>query len=58
MRDQYTNPEIAKELGFSESTIRHETIRIYQILKVSGRKEAINVGIAKNLIKSSGARTA
>jgi DNA-binding CsgD family transcriptional regulator len=58
MRDQYTNPEIAKELGFSESTIRHETIRIYQILKVAGRKEAINVGIAKNLIKSSGARTA
>jgi DNA-binding CsgD family transcriptional regulator len=58
MRDQYTNPEIAKELGFSESTIRHETMRIYQILKVSGRKEAINAAIAQNLIKESGARTA
>jgi DNA-binding CsgD family transcriptional regulator len=58
MRDQYTNPEIAKELGFSESTIRHETMRIYQILKVSGRREAINAAIAQNLIKNSGVRTA
>jgi DNA-binding CsgD family transcriptional regulator len=58
MRDSYTNPEIAKELGFSESTIRHETMRIYQILKVAGRKEAINTAISQNLIKNSGARIA
>ena len=53
MRDSYTNPEIAKELGFSESTIRHETMKIYEILKVAGRKEAINTAINQNLIKSS-----
>jgi DNA-binding CsgD family transcriptional regulator len=58
MQNQYTNPEIAKELGFSESTIRHETMRIYQILKVAGRREAINTAIAQNLIKNSGEKTA
>jgi DNA-binding CsgD family transcriptional regulator len=52
MRDGYTNPEIARELGFSESTIRHESIKIYELLSVSGRKEAINKAINLNLIKS------
>lgn len=56
MRDGYTNPEIAKELGFSESTIRHETMKIYEVMKVAGRKEAINLAINQNLIKNS-ART-
>jgi len=36
-----TNLEIAKELGYSESLIRQETIQIYRILQVSGRKELI-----------------
>ena len=35
-----TNHELANELGFSVSTIRHETMRIYQALSVSDRKEA------------------
>lgn len=35
-----TNALIAKELGFSESTVRQETIRIYEKLEVSGRREA------------------
>ncbi len=35
-----TNHELATELGFSVSTIRHETMRIYQALAVSDRKEA------------------
>ena len=35
-----TNHELATELGFSVSTIRHETMRIYQALSVSDRKEA------------------
>jgi len=35
-----TNHELAAELGFSVSTIRHETMRIYQALSVSDRKEA------------------
>jgi DNA-binding CsgD family transcriptional regulator len=36
-----TNSEIAIEIGYSESLVRQETIEIYQILGVSGRKELI-----------------
>jgi DNA-binding CsgD family transcriptional regulator len=35
-----TSHELATEMGFSVSTIRHETMRIYQALSVSDRKEA------------------
>jgi len=34
-----TNPMISKELGFSESLIRQETIAIYKKLGVRGRKD-------------------
>jgi len=37
----YTNPEIAREIGYSESLVRQETIAIYAFLGVSGRKELI-----------------
>jgi DNA-binding CsgD family transcriptional regulator len=36
-----TNLEIAREIGYSESLIRQETIEIYRIFGVSGRKELI-----------------
>lgn len=49
MAQDYTNPQIGKELGFSESTVRQETMRIYQILQVSGRKEAIFEARRRNL---------
>ena len=38
-----TNPQIANELEFSESTIRQETMRIYEILGASGRADAIRI---------------
>lgn len=38
-----TNPQIATELGFSESTIRQESMRIYEILGASGRADAIRM---------------
>ena len=38
---QMTNMQIAKELGYSESTIRHETMRIFELLQASGRREAV-----------------
>jgi DNA-binding CsgD family transcriptional regulator len=41
-----TNPQIAEQIGFSESLVRHETILIYSILGISGRKEAL--GKSKN----------
>ena len=45
-----TNHELANELGFSVSTIRHETMRIYQALAVSDRKEAAKKAISLALI--------
>jgi DNA-binding CsgD family transcriptional regulator len=37
----FTNAQIATELGYSESLIRQETIQIFRVLGVSGRKEII-----------------
>jgi DNA-binding CsgD family transcriptional regulator len=45
-----TNHELATEMGFSVSTIRHETMRIYQALSVSDRKEAAKKAIILSLV--------
>ena len=45
-----TNHDLATELGFSVSTVRHETMRIYQALSVSDRKEAAKKAIALGLV--------
>jgi DNA-binding CsgD family transcriptional regulator len=45
-----TNHELAIDLGFSVSTIRHETMAIYKELGVSDRKEAARVGQAESLV--------
>jgi DNA-binding CsgD family transcriptional regulator len=45
-----TNHELATEMGFSVSTIRHETMRIYQALAVSDRKEASKKALMLSLI--------
>jgi DNA-binding CsgD family transcriptional regulator len=45
-----TNHELATELGFSVSTIRHDTMRIYQALAVSDRKEAAKKALTLNLV--------
>jgi DNA-binding NarL/FixJ family response regulator len=44
-----TNHELASELGFSVSTIRHETMRIYQILSVSDRREAAREAMERKI---------
>ena len=44
-----TNHELASELGFSVSTIRHETMRIYQILSVSDRREAARQAMERKI---------
>lgn len=43
MADGLTNIQIANELGFSESTIRQETMRIYEILGATGRADAVRM---------------
>ena len=45
-----TNHELATEMGFSVSTIRHETMRIYQELAVSDRKEAAKKALVLSII--------
>ena len=36
-----TNASIARRIGFSESTVRHETIRIFRLFGVHDRKSAL-----------------
>jgi DNA-binding CsgD family transcriptional regulator len=45
-----TNHELATELGFSVSTVRHETMRIYHALAVSDRKEAAKKALMLSII--------
>ena len=40
IKEKLTNREIGEELGYSESTIRQETMRIYRILGVGNRRGA------------------
>jgi DNA-binding CsgD family transcriptional regulator len=48
----FTNPQIAQEIGYSESLVRHETIEIYSKLNVSGRKDLIqNSGGGGGVVK-------
>ena len=42
-----TNKEIAADIDYSESLVRHETIIIYAKLGLRGRKEILGVGYAK-----------
>ncbi len=37
----FTNLEISREIGYSESLVRHETIEIYRVMGVTGRKQLI-----------------
>jgi DNA-binding NarL/FixJ family response regulator len=45
-----TNHELAEDLGFSVSTIRHETMEIYRSLGASDRKEAAKIAQEKDIV--------
>lgn len=45
-----TNHDLAIELGFSVSTVRHETMAIYKELSVSDRYEAARIAVKNGLI--------
>jgi len=51
MVDGKTNHELATDLGFSVSTIRHETMAIFRALGVSDRKQAAKAAQQMKLIK-------
>ena len=50
MIDGKTNHELSLTLGFSVSTIRHETMAIFRKLEVSDRKEAAKHALANGLV--------
>ena len=43
MSERRTNTNIGELLGYSESTIRQETIRIFALLNCRGREEASEI---------------
>ena len=45
-----TNAQIAGRIGFSESTVRQETMAIYRFLDVEGRREAAQAATARGLV--------
>ena len=48
-----TNQQIAKDLAYSESTIKQDTIRIFKVLGVKSRKDAVLAAKTLGLIASS-----
>lgn len=51
MAEGLTNAEIAQQVLMSESTVRQETVRIYRMMNVHSRAEAIAQGRAMGLIQ-------
>jgi len=47
----HSNRQIGKLMGFSESTIRQETMAIYAFFGVSGRREAVEAAISRNMVE-------
>lgn len=45
-----TNKAIGSRLGYSESTVRHETMRIFRLLGVASRSQAVTAGASRGLL--------
>lgn len=45
-----TNPQIAVRIGFSDSTVRQETMAIYRFLGANGRREAVHIAGLRGLL--------
>ena len=50
MAENLTNAQIGQRLGFSESTIKQETTRIFDLLGVENRRSAVDVATIRQLI--------
>jgi DNA-binding CsgD family transcriptional regulator len=48
-----TNGQIAARVGFSESTVRQETMAIYRFLNVGGRHEAVRIAGLRGMLEQS-----
>ncbi len=45
-----TNPQIAARIGFSDSTVRQETMAIYRFLGADGRRDAVQIAGLRGLL--------
>jgi DNA-binding CsgD family transcriptional regulator len=52
MAQDLTNAQISKRVGFSESTVRQETMVIYRYFGVGGRHEAVVQARARGMLTS------
>jgi DNA-binding CsgD family transcriptional regulator len=50
--DGLTNPQIAQRIGFSESTVRQETMNIYRFLEVKDRRQAADAAVERRLLRA------
>ncbi len=48
-----TNSQIAKRVGFSESTVRQETMVVYRYFGVGGRREAVRLASLRGMLEES-----
>jgi DNA-binding CsgD family transcriptional regulator len=48
-----TNSQISKRVGFSESTVRQETMAIYRFFGVGGRREAVRLAGMRGMLDAS-----
>lgn len=53
LSEGFSNREIAERIGFSESTVRQETMAIYAFLGVKGRREAAVVARLRGMVNAS-----
>jgi len=48
-----TNSQISKRVGFSESTVRQETMAIYRYFGVGGRREAVRLASMRGMLDAN-----
>ena len=57
MAEGLTNAQIARRIGFSESTVRQETMAVFRFLQVHNRHEAVRVAGPKGLLTAPAEQT-
>lgn len=55
MASGLTNTQIALRVGYSESTVRQETMAIYRYFGVSGRRDAVRVATMRGMLNAEAA---
>lgn len=46
-----TNPQIAVRIGYSDSTVRQETMAVYRHLGVNGRRDAVDAATVRGILE-------